>query len=160
MKKGQAEEGFTLVELLIVLLIVSFLTFLPALSIQQTIERTAVDMFFRELSSQITLMQNHAILAGERTAVEFAPNAKVIRFKVIGSNNSSHQPLNREISLADGPCQFSEPGYQTVYFKKDTGNISMVNNSRWRIKFKTELGAYEIVFKLGSGRFDIRKIPE
>lgn len=157
MKKGQEEDGFTLVETLIVLLIAGFLTFLPVLSIQQTIERTAVDLFFRELSSHITLMQNHAILAGEMTAVEFAPGANVIRFKVINANNNSHQTLNREISLADAPCQFSGTGYQTVYFKKDTGNIVMMNN-RWRIRFETELGIYEIVFKLGSGRFDIRKV--
>lgn len=157
MKKIKTEKGFTLVETLITLLIAAFLLLLPVLSLQQTIRNTAVDMFFRELSSNITLMQNHAILAGENTMVEFAPRANVIRFKVLNADSGSNHPLDREISLAESPCEFVGTEFQTVYFKRDTGNIAMMYD-RWRIKFQTDVGVYELVFKIGSGRFDIRKI--
>lgn len=151
------EDGFTLVESLITLLITSLLIFLPILSIDQMIHSIEVDMFFRELSSNITLMQNHAILAGENTAIEFVPRANLIRFKAYDGGYDSNHPLNRELVLDDSICKFYGNEYQTIYFKGNTGNISVAFD-RWRIKFETDKALYELVFKIGSGRFDIRKI--
>lgn len=151
------EDGFTLVESLITLLITSLLIFLPILSIDRLIHSIEVDMFFRELSSNITLMQNHAILTGESTAIEFVPRTNLIKFKAYdGSYNSDH-PLNRELLLDDSICKFYGNETQIVYFKANTGNISVLYD-RWRIKFETNKVLYELVFKIGSGRFDIRKI--
>lgn len=152
----EQEEGFTLVETLITLFITSFLILLPSLSIGQMASSIETDLFFRELSSQITLIQNHAILANETTRVEFSPTRNCIRFKVNNGYGAVH-PLDDEISLEGSPCKFSTEKFQAVEFKKTTGNIAILTDS-WRIKFATDKGLYELVFKLGSGRFDIRKI--
>ncbi|MDN6196301.1 MAG: type II secretion system GspH family protein [Atopostipes suicloacalis] len=153
--KGK-EDGFTLVETLISLLIVSFLILLPVLSIKDTLQSIEVDLFFRELTSNITLMQNHAILMGESTSIDFVPSKKLIRFSVHDGKNTESSPLNREMNLDDSICRYYGNASQKVYFKANTGNISVVYN-RWKIKFKTVNNLYELVFRLGSGRFEIRK---
>lgn len=150
------EDGFTLVETLITLLVASFLILLPSLSISQMTSSVEVDLFFRELSSQITLIQNHAILANETTRVEFSPTRNCIRFKVNNGYGAVH-PLDREISLDGRACKFYTKIFQAVEFKNSTGNIAVLTDN-WRIRFITDKGLYELVFKLGSGRFDIRKM--
>lgn len=157
MELRKNEAGFTLVESLITLFISSLLIILPVLSIDQLIDTIEIDMFFRELSSNISLMQNHAILSGENTIVEFIPRENKIKFKIYDGSYDSNHPLNHEITLSDSICSFYGNDHQTIYFQSDTGNISVAFN-RWRVKFKTKNGLYELVFKLGSGRFDIRKI--
>ena len=152
----EQEEGFTLVETLITLLISSFLIFLPTLSMSEMTRSIETDLFFRELSSQITMMQNHAILMNETTRVEFSPRQNVIRFKINNGFGEAH-PLNREISLEDYTCEFLSSNLQVIEFKRKSGNIAVLAGN-WRIKFTTDIGTYELVFKLGSGRFDIRKI--
>ena len=156
MIRVKQEKGFTLVETLITLLITSLLILLPSLSISKMTRSIEIDLFFRELSSHITMMQNHAILSNETTKVEFSPKMNIIRFKVNNGYGLVH-PLDGEISLDGRGCKFYGEEFQAVEFKKNTGNISVLAGY-WRIKFETNKGLYELVFKLGSGRFDIRKI--
>lgn len=153
MKKFRATEGFTLVETLITLFISSLLLFLPVLAVDDLVESREIDLFFRELNANIILMQNHAIIAGEHTRVEFSPKTQTVNFRVLGQDN---HPLNREMAVGKS-CQFTDQRFQTVHFKADTGNVWEMYGS-WRTQFKTKKGIYELVFKLGSGRFDLRKL--
>lgn len=155
MKKKQA--GFTLIETLLTLLIVVALVFLPIISIQQTNEKVQIDLFFRELTANITLMQNHAILAEDRTEIQFNPTEDKIRFKVHDGNSFSTHSLDREMQLDNSVYQLSGSGYKGVSFRRGTGNISIDNSDWWRINFDTVQGKYELVFQIGSGRFEIRE---
>lgn len=156
MDHNKYDDGFTLVELLITLLIISLLIFIPVLSIDKVIDTVQVDLFFRELSSNITLMQNHSILTGERTTVEFYPGEKIIKFRVYDESKSLEHPLNNEMFLKEGLYELLGNRYERVTFHGTTGNITIYNHG-WRFNFITSQGAYELVFQLGSGRFDIRK---
>lgn len=154
--KSHREAGFTFIETLLTLFIVSLLMFVPILSIEKITESIQIDLFFRELSSTITMMQNHAILTGRNVVIEFLPRENLIRFKedkvIVDSTHSTY----REIILEEGLYEFNGSGYGQVIFNGHTGNITSVDG--WTTHFKTSKGLYKLIFWLGSGRFEIQKI--
>lgn len=154
--ENQKEAGFTLIETLITLLIVSLLMLMPVLSIEKITESIQIDLFFRELSSNITLMQNHAILTGEKMVIEFVPRDNLIRFKEDTGNLGTTHPLYREMILQEGLYELNGNYYGQVAFFEYTGNISSKNG--WTTHIKTSKGLYKLVFWLGSGRFEIQKV--
>lgn len=156
MNYNKNEAGFTLIELMITLFMTSLLIFIPVLSIDKMVEKTQVDLFFRELHSNITLMQNHAMLTGERATVEFYPRDKIIKFRTYNDTQDSSHLLNSEMLLEEGMYDLLGHEHERVTFHGQSGNISVYKN-KWRFNFKTSQGPYELVFQLGSGRFDIRK---
>lgn len=155
--KMKKEDGFTLIESLLCLVIASFLISLPILSIKDSLETIKIDLFFRELSSKITMMQNYAIIDEETTSIEFIGAKDIIRFKVKGKNSLESECLNQEMQLNEFFCELSGNESQIIYFKAKTGN-SWELYPKNRIQFKTAKGLYKLVFRLGSGRFEIRKI--
>lgn len=153
----QKEAGFTLIETLITVLVISLLMLTPVLSIKNITESIQVDLFFRELTSNITMMQNHAILTGEQMIIEFLPQNHLIRFNSkAGSSSGSTHPLYREMHLEKGVYEFFGEGYGQVSFYGHTGNIS--SRSGWTKLIHTSKGLYNLVFWLGSGRFEIQKV--
>lgn len=146
------EDGFTLIETLLVLMITSILLLFPILSIQRVIERTQIDLFFRELTSKITQMQTHAILHNQTTDVQFYPQNNMIRFRIIDTN--AQDDILGETWEIDSPYyELSGKDTKEFAFKKGTGNITKSN----RIDINTTKGKYELVYLMGSGRFEIRK---
>lgn len=153
--KDQNEAGFTLIETLLTLLVVSLLMLLPVLSIEKISKNIQIDLFLRELTSNITLMQNHAILTGEQMVIEFIPRDNLIRFKKDSGNSGTTHALYREMHLQEGLYEFSGDGYGQVAFCGYTGNISA--RQGWTTHIQTSKGIYKLVFWLGSGRFEIQK---
>lgn len=150
------EAGFTLIETLVTLCIVSLFMSLPVLSIKNMSERIQIDLFFRELSSNITLVQNHAMLTGEQMVIEFIPQDNIIRFKQdIGSSGLDH-PLFREIHLQEGLYELHGNTYHQITFHGYTGHIS--SKRGWTTHLDTSQGVYKLIFWLGSGRFEIQKL--
>lgn len=149
------EAGFTLIESVLILMVTAVLILIPTLSIHKMIESVQVDLFFRELSSNITLMQNHSILNDENTTVEFYPavNGHYINFRV--RLNPTH-PLNKEMDFDDDLYQLVGQRYSQFSFARQTGNISHSDTR----KFQTPKGLYELTYWLGSGRFAFNKISD
>lgn len=105
-------------------------------------------LFFEEVRSSITLMQNHAVLNDQWTEVEIRPQARELVFRVIGDQNHS---LNHSISL---PEDIKILGGSKLYrFLSGSGNQGNLNKT----KFEVNDDIYELSFKLGSGRFEISK---
>lgn len=147
------EAGFTLVETVLMLLVISLITVIPVLSVDKMIESAEIELFFQELSSNITLMQNHAILNNEATKVHFIQqnDREFIDFQVVQKTN---HPLNKRM-LVDSPYyHFRGKGSKDFYFSKGTGNISGSSS----FSFWTTKGDYRFTYWLGSGRFEIKKI--
>lgn len=151
------EAGFTLLETLLTLMIASILILLPLLSIDRVIESVQIDLFFRELTSNLTLMQNHAILVGDRTVANFSPSENQIKFRVQDADRFSRHVLDSELYLEKGLYELHGKDYHTVEFLLDTGNVSIKKNDKWTTTFDTSKGQYQLVFQLGSGRFDVKK---
>lgn len=150
--KHNNESGFVLIETVFLLFVISMMTLIPVLSIDKMIASAQVDAFFRELTSNITLMQNHAILNNERTNVEFLKgqeaNDNRIEFKVSGYGE---HPLNRTMVLDSPYYAFGTGRYFSFSFLKGSGNISDSKT----IEFLTAKGRYTLTYWLGSGRFEI-----
>jgi len=146
------EDGFTLIETLLVLMITSILLLFPVLSIQRVIERTQIDLFFRELTSKITQMQTHAILHNQTTDIKFYPQTNMVYFRIVDANVQDN--ILGETWEIDSPYyELSGTDTKEFAFKKGTGNITKSN----RIDINTTKGKYELVYLMGSGRFEIRK---
>lgn len=145
------EEGFTLIELSIVLFIFSLVSLFSITSIQRTQRNLELNLFLEEISSSLTLVQTHAILNEETTFVEILPTSREFRFRVRGNHNHeiSHTVfLPETVSLYGGARDFD--------FKRGSGNVTKFST----IRLKTHKGDYGIVFQIGSGRFDIKKMDE
>lgn len=153
--KHASDHGFTLLETLITLLIVSMLFAFPVLSIQQMLEKIEVELFFRELSANITMMQNHAILTGERTQVIILPTQQTIRFR-LGANMNTRREIV-EIDLPEDVTRFNGTRQSVYSFARYSGNVHNSNEASWTTTFNTVKGDYELVFMIGSGRHEIRK---
>ena len=148
------EAGFTLIESILILMITASLILVPILSVNKMIESIQTDLFFRELTSNITLMQNHSILNGETTSVQFVPgDVDQVRFRV---NKQTRHPLNRELYFENDLYQLRGRRYSDFSFSRDTGNISQANTR----SFRTIKGDYVLIYWLGSGRFEIEKTTD
>jgi competence protein ComGD len=139
-----------------VLLISSFILLIPVLSIERVTESVQIEMFFRDLTSQISLMQNHAMLASQPTRISFKPQSNTINFRVINTENNELQyhPVNRDIDLKGNPYyRLGGTSNRDFIFKTETGHITNSNS----IYFDTNRGRYRLVFQIGSGRIEIRE---
>lgn len=152
MKMKEDQSGFTLVETVVVLFITGALILLPVLSINKIVETIQIDLFFRELASDITMMQNYTILTGKQTRISFFSSDKdTISFRIASDPKS---PLNRDVELDSPYYSLSLPEGNYVFsFTWNAGNI----DSSKKIGFNTTKGKYELTYLLGSGRFDIKK---
>lgn len=152
------EDGFTLVETLLTLFVVSLTVLIPILSIDRMIEHMQIDLFFREATANITRMQNHAILNGESTQIEFVNQDGNQYINFVIPHNRSH-PASNKIEI-DSPYYKLKTGKSNytkyVKYHHTTGNISDIGT----VHFETTTGNYKLTFWLGSGRFEISKTSE
>jgi len=141
-------DGFTLLETLVVLFLVSILVGFPILSVQKAQESVRIKLFIEELSSGITLIQNHAIMNGEATTFQVKSSSDNIHFRIYGK--PSH-PLNFTISPPEEVQLIG--GTKRYIFKSHSGNIGKYET----FSINTSEGVYDFVFQMGSGRFYVRK---
>ncbi|MDN6397995.1 MAG: prepilin-type N-terminal cleavage/methylation domain-containing protein [Alkalibacterium sp.] len=142
------DEGFTLLEVLLVLVIISIITTFPVMHFSQLKKETETQLFFESLRSGITLIQNEAVLNNQWTTMEVRPTNRLIRFRVTGKENSNH-PASHVLDL---PESMSLVGTSKDYsFSSGSGNLGNIN----KLKFNTMHGRVTVSFQMGSGRFVI-----
>ena len=148
-----SEEGFTLIETLIVLFIISLTLIIPVLSINEMIENMRIELFFRELTTDITLMQNHTILTGEATNITYSSTTgdSRIRFHVISQPN---HPIERTTIIDPKIGRFNTQMRITIKHNSRTGNSSQFGT----IAFFMKTGRYDLKYYIGSARFEIEKV--
>ncbi|WP_208558641.1 competence type IV pilus minor pilin ComGD [Marinilactibacillus kalidii] len=140
------QEGFTLIESLIVLSVIAILLTLPVIPFRKVQKEIEMALFFEELQSSITLLQHHAILARESTVVETQPSARNITFIVEGRKDSK---LNRSLYL---PEHIELVGGSKRYrFNSASGNLGNI----YPIVFRIDNELVNLKFSMGSGRFEM-----
>ncbi|GEK91357.1 competence type IV pilus minor pilin ComGD [Alkalibacterium kapii] len=148
MYEFEQEEGFTLLEVLLTLVIVSVITAIPIMHFTQLKKETETQLFFESLRSGITLIQNEAVFNNQWTTMEVRPTNRLIRFRVTGRENENH-PANHILDL---PESISLIGTSKEYmFSKKSGNLGNIN----KVNFNTIHGRVSVSFQMGSGRFVI-----
>ena len=143
------EDGFlTLLEAILTMVIVLIFLMLPSLNIEQAKLGVETDLFTENLRTQITLMNQNAVLKGEMSVVEVEPGRNRIIFSVMGQPQS---PLNSVLPVPDHIKVYG--GYKRYAFRARSGNITKVN----RFAYTDGKRRIEFVFQIGSGRFYVRE---
>jgi len=143
------DDGFTLIEVLLVLSLVSLLATFPVMHFVQLKKETETQLFFEALRSGITLIQTEAVVNDHWTIMEVRPGNRLIRFRVITEENAVH-PADQTLYLPDS---LSLIGTTKDYsFSKSSGNLGNINE----LSFSTIHGRVSVSFQMGSGRFVIK----
>lgn len=149
MKKERlsSENGFTLIELMVVCFVMMIVLSFPVVSFKRAQEQMEIDLFFEQMVSGMTLIQSQAVFNDKWTQVEVRPAAQEVRFTVRGGllPEVSHRlTVPDSMTIVGTSKSFS--------FNSGSGNI----NNFSPINIETSRGRYQISYQLGSGRFEVR----
>ncbi len=135
--------GYTLVESLLVLAILSLLLILWPRSDQSVANQIEERLFFSTLSSSIQYCQQLALTSQYQTKVRFDAQEQQILFYLYGNYCYEILTLPEDLFLLNQlQIQFNQYGHVSYF-----GTVRFQNNQNQR---------YNLVFQLGNGQFEIR----
>ncbi|WP_407372247.1 competence type IV pilus minor pilin ComGD [Carnobacterium sp.] len=137
------EKGMILFEMLLVLFVAAVLVLIPTIYTNETKNQLDNQLFIEEFQSQMTAIQNYAVLSGQVTMMTVSSQYKTVQFKVIGDEKNI---LNKLIYL---PETITTPTYKTYYFNGYTGNLRNFDT----LVFFINKQRHTMTFQLGSGRY-------
>lgn len=139
------EEGFTLLESIVVLFIVTLTLSLPSVQTHEVHGKLEEELFFTELESRLQTMQTLAIVSGTRSMVTTYPSSQRIGFQNAGQSSESSllkaMILPESVSLVAG-------NVQQFHYNGQTGNVS----APLTIRFLANKRRRNVTIQLGSGR--------
>jgi len=143
------QKGFTLIEMLIVLTIVSVLTFIAIPRINGLIQAKEMNYFLEQFREDMLYAQQYAMVRKVSVAVLFYPYQST--YRITEGNTLGRVLLRRTYSanLEIQPATLQSP----LMFLKN-GNV----NKSGTILITNGEQTYKIVFLLGKGRFYVQKI--
>lgn len=138
----KTNQGFTLLETVLVLIVSSIVLLMPTLIAKSVIEEVKRNLFFEEFQSKLTSMQTVALLSNERAKITVLKAGK-IKYEMEGQ--PAHR-LNKALFL---PEKLTTPTDKVFYFNSGTGNVSSFST----IYFNSSKKQYQFKFQIGSGRY-------
>lgn len=141
----ETNRGYTLLESLLVLLVVSFLILLPVLKGQALQEKNEESLFFKSFERSLVRSQTAAILHYQICRVQAQVGQEVIDLSLVDGRGIKI----REILQV--PKSVTILTNTTVTFKAGSGNIQKIVSFKFQRKWHNQLIHYQ--FYLGSGRF-------
>lgn len=133
------ESGFTLVEMLIILLIIIVLTILIVPNMFKMIQKYETTTFFKQLNSDILYIQNETMSQAREYRIVLKANQE--DYYIVNFENK----IVKEVKIPEG---ISYNNVQTVIKFNARGSVF---NPR-TIYFKDRDAAYKLVLPLGKGR--------
>ncbi|MCD7033127.1 type II secretion system GspH family protein [Metabacillus sp. GX 13764] len=149
MKRQSNEEGFTLIESLIVLLIFIVLSLALVVNMKPAKEHAVISQFFEQLEKDILYAQQHAVVSQNSYYFIYSASSKQysIRSSGIYPQKLIERAYNEEITMTKQTMPY------TFYFDPQ-GNISA--SGTILVQYKEQ--HYLIKFYLGKGRFHVEKV--
>lgn len=141
MKKNN--QGFTLLESLLVMLCVSVFFMVPFLMVRHWREQTAITMFFNRLEREIEKTHQSAIVESKDTWINQDRSHKQLIF-----NYHHHQEARKDYLAVEYPLVLRTT--DKIEFNTTTGNIKKIQT----IKIEDTLnnGFVQYSFQFGSGK--------
>jgi competence protein ComGD len=139
----KSEKGFTLIEMLLVLLIVSMLSGIAYVNLIPLYEKKKIEQFFEQLNEDILFMQELAISTNKRTNLQWFPQSH----RYIIQQTYEEGPVL--VRYYDRGIQADLHTFPNIMTYTGSGNINRGGTIYVYYKQK----AYKIVFQLGKGRF-------
>jgi competence protein ComGD len=148
LQQNRHHNGFTLLEVLVVLAIVHAMIFVVVVKIEPLMQYYRLHWFVKQLETDIFYAQEAAIARGQTVSLRFSPD-KNEYFVIAGSISS---PLFTRSYDSRIHLWFATLGSQIKFLSN--GNISKSGT------FFISSGSltYEMVFMLGKGRFYVEKL--
>mgnify|MGYP001260925171 CR=1 FL=1 len=145
--KNHRNAGYTLVELMIVLIILSTATAITIVSYSSLADGKTVDHFFEQLEDDLYNAQMLALSKGKTISIHFKP--ELHRYTVDGSVGERflERHYDESIRITKGST-----GYR-IYFNAN-GNI----RNPGTLIIDTKKGKYVLTFQIGKGRFYVRPL--
>ena len=140
------KNGFTLIESILVLFIVSIMSFVFIANVVPIYNKKVIETFLHQFEKDMMYAQQYALVNKEPTAILFVPTEN--RYTI--SENKITLPLvkreyNNEITI-----QATNFSNRIVF----NGNGSIQKSGTIHITYKTQ--TYKVVYYLGKGRFNIQ----
>ncbi|MGE8204500.1 competence type IV pilus minor pilin ComGD [Heyndrickxia sp. NPDC080065] len=143
----KSNRGFTLVESLVVLLVISVFMFIGSISVKKLSASIERNNFITQLESDLYYAQSYAMNRHESVLVQFYPYYN--QYLAVSKNNNKtlfDRKLPVSIEMLNG-------GTFTSYMILPDGNISKFGT----LKFKWNQKDIKLVFNIGRGRFRIEQ---
>ncbi|WP_169449757.1 competence type IV pilus minor pilin ComGD [Lacticigenium naphthae] len=142
------ERGFTLLETILVMMVVSGMVLFPIMIIPQIREQTEINQFLSKWETQYHSIQQYAIFYDEFTTMVTLPDSDTIAFRV---PTQSEHILEGDLILPSNMNLISSS--VTYRIKPKTGILSTIKAIKITSPTKTIL----IKFQMGSGKYTIEK---
>lgn len=139
--------GYTLIELLLVLFVVTSFVLLPTLAIDSWQTKLNRNLFYDRVEKNILHTQQLAITTMKSSKIQTYRKEQIIEFDVAGEPSSRKTlKLPSGVSLKMNNC--------TIRFNGVTGNMGSFNSGNKLVFQDQELGQVTYQFQMGSGRFE------
>lgn len=147
-RKGNAQQGFTFIESLLVLSVVSVILSFTILKIAAIEEKHVTKNFFSELTNDLLFAQQYAMSTKRSVTITFSPSNHYYRITQ-GSGNELLRRNYHEDILIDPRTM------GTLLVFQSHGSIQKAGTMG--ISYKN-LENYRLVFQLGKGRFYVESV--
>lgn len=144
------QHGFTLLEMLLVLFIISLLSVITYFNVAPLYEKQKVEQFLKQFSQDILYMQQLAISRQSHYTLRWFKERHLYS---IGESGAEKLLLIREY---DSDIKIDLNTFPNPMTYNARGNI----NQGGTILLSYRTHTYEIVFQLGRGRFTYREVPK
>lgn len=146
--QSKCYKGFTLIESLLVLLIVTIFISLPILQVMNWRERIEYQAFFEEFEQRLIQTQQSAIVCQKETRVLSDQKTLLLHFYFYQEDG---RRLIEEMTVPSGIIIQRQT---MLSFSGRTGNVKQAHTFRFELNHERFV---EYVYQIGSGRFVIKK---
>ncbi|BCB04718.1 competence type IV pilus minor pilin ComGD [Bacillus sp. KH172YL63] len=143
----KGEGGYTLIEMMIVLLVVSTLLWWVTFSAVPMRDSVAKDLFLTQLQSDLYQIQSYSIRHQSQVILTFYPLSN----KYVAREVTRKTILTRQLSA--GIKISSSSNLEDITFYPD-GNT----NRFGKVNFKAGDGILQLMFQIGQGRFYVQEL--
>ncbi|MEC2917674.1 comG operon protein ComGD [Bacillus tropicus] len=144
------QQGFTLLEILLVLFAISVLSMVTYVNVHSLYEKQKIEQFLRQFSNDILYMQQLAINRQKHYTLRWHKDRHMY---YIGESSTDLSIIKREY---DSDIQLDLNTFPNPMTYNPSGNI----NRGGTILLSYRSYKYEIVFQLGRGRFTYREMSK
>ena len=145
MRRIENEQGFTLIEMLLVLFIVMCLTGIVSKMSMKVSEAKEIEDFFTQLQLDIQFIQMSSVEQKENYSIKFLAPATHYIIKKNSNVDVYKRPYPQNVEFLSGKSTFVTFAY------KANGNVSKAGT----LFFKTPIGEKKVIITLGAGRVRI-----
>lgn len=142
MKRIKDEQGFTLIEMLLVLFIVMSLTGIVVKISLKVAEAKEIERFFTQLQIDIQFIQMYSMQQQEYVSMKFESPTNRYIIKKDMHTIDFERPFPKNVEFLSGPSTFV-----TIMYKAN-GNVSKSGT----LYFSTPQGVRKVIITLGVGR--------